>query len=60
MDHYLVAAKRRKKFSVIKRVAQKFHMQRFDLRKLNDAEVKEQYQVKITNRYARFGKLMIM
>jgi hypothetical protein len=27
-------------------------MQRFDLRKLNDAEVKEQYQVKITNRCA--------
>jgi hypothetical protein len=25
---------------------------RFDLRKLNDAEVKEQYQVKITNRFA--------
>jgi hypothetical protein len=27
-------------------------MQRFDHRKLNDAEVKEQYQVKITNRFA--------
>jgi hypothetical protein len=27
-------------------------MQRFDLRKLNDAEVKEQYQVKIANRFA--------
>jgi hypothetical protein len=27
-------------------------MQRFNLRKLNDAEVKEQYQVKITNRFA--------
>jgi hypothetical protein len=27
-------------------------MQRFDLRKLNDAEVKKQYQVKITNRFA--------
>jgi hypothetical protein len=27
-------------------------MQRFDLRKLNDAEVKEQHQVKITNRFA--------
>jgi hypothetical protein len=27
-------------------------MQRFDLRKLNDAEVKEQYQVKFTNRFA--------
>jgi hypothetical protein len=29
-------------------------MQRFDLRRLNDAEVKEQYQVKITNRFAAF------
>jgi hypothetical protein len=27
-------------------------MHRFDLRKLNDAEVKEQYHVKITNRFA--------
>jgi hypothetical protein len=27
-------------------------MQRFDPRKLNDAEVKEQYQIKITNRFA--------
>jgi hypothetical protein len=27
-------------------------MQRFDLRKLNDAEVKEQYQVKTTNGFA--------
>jgi hypothetical protein len=51
-DHYLVAAKLRERLSVIKRVAQKFDMQRFDLRKLCDAEVKEQYQVKITNRFA--------
>jgi hypothetical protein len=27
-------------------------MQRINLRKLDDAEVKEQYQVKITNRFA--------
>jgi hypothetical protein len=27
-------------------------MQRFDLRELNDAEVKEQYRVKITNKFA--------
>jgi hypothetical protein len=27
-------------------------MQRFDLRKLNDAKYKKQYQVKITNRFA--------
>jgi hypothetical protein len=52
MDHYLVAAKLRERLSVIERVAQKFDMQRFDLWKLNDAEVKEQYQVKITNRFA--------
>jgi hypothetical protein len=47
-----VTAKFRERLSVIKRVAQKFDMQRFDLRKLNDAEVREQYQVKITNRFA--------
>jgi hypothetical protein len=51
-DHYLVAVRLREGLSVIKRLAQKFDMHRFDLRKLNDAEVKEQYQVKITNRFA--------
>jgi hypothetical protein len=47
-----VAAKLRERLSVSKRVAQKLDMQRFNLRKLNDAEVKEQYQVKFTNRFA--------
>jgi hypothetical protein len=47
-----VAAKLRERLSVSKRVAEKLDMQRFDLTKLNDAEVKEQYQVKITNRFA--------
>jgi hypothetical protein len=47
-----VAAKLRERLSVIKRVAQRFDMQRFYLRKSNDAEVKEEYQVKITNRFA--------
>jgi hypothetical protein len=50
----LVAAKLRERLLVIKRVAQKFDMQRFDLRKLNAAGVREQYQVKITNRFAAF------
>jgi hypothetical protein len=49
---YLVAAKLRERLSVIKRVAQKFDTQRSNLRKLNDAEFKEQYQVKFTNRFA--------
>jgi hypothetical protein len=52
MDHYLVTAKFRERLLVSKRVAQKSDMQRFDLRTLNDAEVKEQNQVKITNRFA--------
>jgi hypothetical protein len=47
-----VAAKLRERLSVSKRLAEKWDKQRFDLRKLNDAEVKEQYQVKITNRFA--------
>jgi hypothetical protein len=42
-----VAAKLRERLSVSKRVAQVF-----DPRKLNAAEVMEQYQVKITNRFA--------
>jgi hypothetical protein len=48
MDHCLVASELRERLSVSKRVAEKLDMQRFDLRKLNDAEVK----VKITNRFA--------
>jgi hypothetical protein len=51
-DHYLVAAKLRERLLVSKLAAQKFDMQRFDLRKLSDAEVKEQYQVKTRNRFA--------
>jgi hypothetical protein len=45
-DHHLVAAKIRERLLLIKQVAQKFDMQRLYLRKLNDAKVKKQYQVK--------------
>jgi hypothetical protein len=38
--------------SVSKNTAQKFEMERYQLKKLNYVEVKEQYQVKITNRFA--------
>jgi hypothetical protein len=43
-DRHLVAARRRERLSVIKRATQKFDMQKFYLKKLNDAEVKEHYQ----------------
>jgi hypothetical protein len=47
-----VAVKLGERPSASERVAEKLDMQRCDLRKLNDAEVKEQYQVKIKNRFA--------
>jgi len=51
-DHYLVIAKVRESLAVCKQAAQKFHRQRFNLRKLNEPEVREQYQIEITNRFA--------
>jgi hypothetical protein len=52
-----VVVKLRERLSVSKQTAQKFHMQIFDLGKLNDAEVKEQYQVKISNRFVALRNL---
>jgi hypothetical protein len=40
-EHYLVVANLRKRLSVSKRVAQKFHKKRFNPKKLNDAKVME-------------------
>jgi hypothetical protein len=36
---------------------EKFDMQKFNLRKLNDMEVKKEYQIKISNRSADFATL---
>jgi hypothetical protein len=40
-------AKLRKRISVSKRARQKFDLERFDPKKLDDVEVKEKYQVEI-------------
>jgi hypothetical protein len=40
------------KISVSKRARQKFDLERFDLKKLDDVEVKKKYQVEISNRFA--------
>jgi len=45
-------AKVRERISVGKQAAQRFDGQRFNLRKLNEPEVREQYQIKITKRFA--------
>ena len=51
-EHYLVVAKVRERLAVRKQAAQKSDGGRFNLRKLNDLEVRKQYQIKITNRFA--------
>jgi hypothetical protein len=51
-DHYLVVAKVRERLAVRKQAAQTSDGVRFNLRKLNDLEVRKQYQTEITNRFA--------
>jgi hypothetical protein len=46
IDHSLVVAELRERLSVSKQAAQKFDMDRFNLRNLNDVEIKEEYGVK--------------
>jgi hypothetical protein len=52
----VVVAKVIQRLSVSKRARQNFRIERFNLKKLNDIEVKEHYQVKILNRF----KMMMM
>ena len=51
-DHYLVIAKFRERLAVGKHGAQRADRQRFNLMKLNEPEVREQYQIEITNRFS--------
>jgi hypothetical protein len=45
-------AKLKERTSVSKRARRKLDLNRFDVRKLNDLEVKENYQVETSNRFA--------
>jgi hypothetical protein len=56
-DHYLVIAKVRERLAVGKQAAQRVDRQRFNLSKLNDLEVRKQYQIEITNRFAALENL---
>jgi hypothetical protein len=53
----LVVAKVRKRLAVSKHAAQKMDMERFNPKKLNEGEVKEQYQVAIRNMFAALENL---
>jgi hypothetical protein len=45
-------AKLRERISVSKRARQKFGLERFDLKRLDDVKIKEKYQVEISSRFA--------
>jgi len=47
-----VVAKFRERLAVSKEAAQKSDGERFNLRKLNEPEVRKQYHIEITNRFA--------
>ena len=56
-DHNQVVTKVREKVAESKQAAQKFDVERFNLEKLNELEVKKRYQSEISNRFAALGCL---
>ena len=52
IDHYLVVAEVKERLAVSKQAAQKFDVERFNLRKISELEVRKQYQIMISNRFA--------
>jgi hypothetical protein len=52
-----VAAEVRERLAVSKQAAQKFNVERFNLRKLSQVEVRKQYQIKIANGFTALENL---
>jgi hypothetical protein len=50
-DHYLKVAKVRERLAVNKQRPHRFHMQRFNIKKLIDVVGKEQFRVEVSNRF---------
>jgi len=53
-----VVAKVSERLAVSKQAAQKFDVERFNFRKLNDLEVRKQYQIKLSKRFADLENLI--
>jgi hypothetical protein len=51
-DRYLVVANVRERLAVNKQGSHTFHMERFNLKKLNEVEGKVKYHVEVSNRFA--------
>ena len=56
-DHYLVVPKVWEGVAVSKKGTQKFDLKKFNLRKLNELEVRKEYQIKVSNVYAALENL---
>jgi len=54
----LVVAKVKERLAVSKQAAQKFDVVRLNLRKLNELQVRKQYHIKISNRFAALENLI--
>jgi hypothetical protein len=52
-----VITKVKERLAVGKQAAQRYDRQSFNLRKINEPEVREQYQIEITNRFAALENL---
>ena len=52
-----MVAKVRERLTVSKQEAQRFDGGRFNLRKLNELEVRKEYQIEITNRFSAIENL---
>jgi hypothetical protein len=58
-DHCLVATKFRERLAVNKQAAQTLGGERFNLRKLNELEVRKQNMIEITNRFAALESYVV-
>jgi hypothetical protein len=56
-NHYLVVAKVRERPVVNKQRSHRFHIERFNIKKLNKIEGKEKYCVEVSNRFAALEDL---
>jgi hypothetical protein len=56
-DNSLVVAKVRERLAVNKQRSHRFHTERFNLKKLNEVEGKEQYRLLVSNRFAALEDL---
>jgi len=52
-----MVAKVRERLAVNKHAAQKFDGERFNIRKLNELDIRKQYQIEISNRFSALENL---